>query len=59
LDESKKANYYFVCFGKNDSNVRDYGAECANKACEMNGRKFDGALKPLYVSAAIKKEERK
>ena len=43
LDETKFANYYFVCFGKKESDVRDYGAVCANNACkEMNGKEFDG-----------------
>lgn len=57
--KTDKGNIYFICFGNNVNEDREYGPKCAEKAFEeMNGKLLSGADKPLYVSPGMKKAER-
>ena len=57
--QTDKGNIYFLCFGNNNAEDREYGPKCAEKAYEeMNGKLLPGAEKPLYVSPGMKKAER-
>ncbi len=54
-----KGNIYFICYGNNNTEDREYGPRCAEKAFEaMHGKLLAGAEKPLYVSPGMKKAER-
>jgi len=47
---------YFLTFGSDDKEDREYGPRCAERAVqEMHGRTYPSAAKPLYVAEVIKK----
>jgi len=48
---------YFLTFGSDNKEDREYGPRCAEKAVqEMHGRTYSSAAKPLYVAEVIKKD---
>ena len=55
--ESDKGNTYFICYGSADTEDREYGPRCAEKALlDMNGKILPDTDKPIYVNAAMNKE---
>ena len=47
---------YFLTFGSDDKEDREYGPRCAERAVqEMHGCTYPSAVKPLYVAEVIKK----
>ena len=58
-NRSEKGNTYFICYGSADTEDREYGPRCAEKALlEMNGKILHDTDKPIYVNAAMNKEQR-
>jgi RNA recognition motif-containing protein len=50
---------YFLCFGNSNTEDREYGPRCAEKAFEeMHGKLLPDAEKPLYVSPLMKRADR-
>ena len=57
VNPSAKGNMYFLTFGSENKEDREYGPRCAEKAVqEMHGRIYPSAAKPLYVAEVIKKD---